>query len=79
MAKIAEFYAKFDEAGEPAVLFRVYLAGGGADEQVFKPEQGQWVAAEGFLEDVIEGSFDYGPIEESKAKAAFPEAFADEP
>lgn len=64
------YYCKFNDQGEPAILFRA----DGQTEEVLNADG--WGPAPGFLEDIADGGFQYGPIGEAAAAKAFPMAFA---
>ena len=56
----------------PKILFRMDADNG---EEVFNPDG--WNPAPGSYEDILEGSFDYVPLPEDKARRFFPEGFSD--
>lgn len=62
------YFARFDDDDKPFILFRA----DGVIEEVFKPKG--WAPGE-FMEDIIDGSFQYGAITEEAAREFFPEAF----
>lgn len=65
------YYVKTNENGKPILLFRID-PGTGVEEIL---GQKGFEPAPGFFEDIADGSFDYAPIPEEKAKQEFPNAF----
>lgn len=64
------YFCRFGDDGQPTILFRA----DGITEEVLKPKG--WAPGE-FMEDIIDGSFNYGPIQEEAARELFPEGFDD--
>ncbi len=64
------YFCKVNDDDKPISLFRA----DGLVEEAWGIHA--WQPAPGFLEDIVLGSFHYGPIEEQDARAHFPEAFA---
>jgi hypothetical protein len=67
------YYVKTNDKGRPILLFRVNPDAG--TEEIYGAKG--FVPAPGFLEDIVDGSFDYAPIGEKQAKEVFPQAFDD--
>jgi hypothetical protein len=65
------YYIKANETGRPILLFRVNPDAG--TEEIYSAQG--FVPAPGFLEDIVDGSFDYAPIGEKRAREVFPQAF----
>lgn len=63
------YFCKFDDNDKPMILFRA----DGEIEEVWA--KNRWKPAPGFLEDIMDGAFQYGAIEEAAAREYFPEAF----
>lgn len=58
---------------KPVILFRVSAEGG---EEVLAMQG--WKPAPGSYEDILEGSFDYVPLDEDLARDYFPKGFAED-
>jgi hypothetical protein len=68
------YFTKLDDDDKPITLFRVDPEAN--LEQAWTTREG-WIPTPGFLENIIDGSFQYSGITEPAARENFPGAFDD--